>query len=444
MSLKYKIAIFFAIAISFSLTSCKKYLDVKANSNLTTPETAKDLWAILYYSNFLNMASHSANEGADEFYFTPEIVDILPETYKGPYLWDPIAQTEDWLILYRSLLAANSALDNLKAISSQNERNQIKAAALFYRAHLFFQLAQIYAKQYDPTTAASDLGIALRLTSDFNQLTVRATVQQTYDRIVEDLEESLPLLPISPLFKTRPGRPAAHALLARVYLQMGDYTKAKASASECLNLYNHLMDYSELDITSNAHFPLFNDEVIFYAFNNASLIGSSLEKMEPTLYNSFEAEDLRKALFFRSNGDDTFSFKGSYNGPGFLFQGIAVDEVYLIKAECEARAGDVNAAMQSLNALLRKRWKKDYFTEFTASNAEDALTKILNERRKELMCRGLRWLDLKRLNKDPKFAVTLKRVSNGQTHTLPPNDPRYALPIPQTVINMTGIPQNER
>lgn len=100
--------------------------------------------------------------------------------------------------------------------------------------------------------------------------------------------------------------------------------------------------------------------------------------------------------------------------------------------------------MQDLNALLAKRWKTGFFIPFSAGTADEALAIILQERRKELIFRGLRWSDLKRLNKEPRFAVTLKKTIGEKEYILPPNDNRYLFPIPSSVIEMTGIQQNPR
>ena len=89
-------------------------------------------------------------------------------------------------------------------------------------------------------------------------------------------------------------------------------------------------------------------------------------------------------------------------------------------------------------------WNEDGFQIIgEAGNGEDALQKIRDERRKELLMRGLRWADLKRYNRDGAN-VSLTRVVNGVTYVLPPNDPRYAIVIPEDIIKMTGMPQNER
>jgi len=93
---------------------------------------------------------------------------------------------------------------------------------------------------------------------------------------------------------------------------------------------------------------------------------------------------------------------------------------------------------------LAKRWLTGYFIPLSVATPNEALEIILQERRKELVFRGLRWFDLKRLNKDPRFAVTLKRVIEDKEYILPPNDNKYLFPIPSAVIEMTGIKQNPR
>ncbi|MGN6177904.1 MAG: RagB/SusD family nutrient uptake outer membrane protein, partial [Mucilaginibacter sp.] len=111
---------------------------------------------------------------------------------------------------------------------------------------------------------------------------------------------------------------------------------------------------------------------------------------------------------------------------------------------CAARSGDANTAMNNLNTLLRNRYASGTFTNLTASSGDDALNKVLKERRKELLYRGIRWSDLRRLNQESRFQVTLVRNVNGQTYTLPPNDPRYVELIPVDVISNSTMAQNPR
>ena len=81
------------------------------------------------------------------------------------------------------------------------------------------------------------------------------------------------------------------------------------------------------------------------------------------------------------------------------------------------------------------------FTPLTALDKEEALKKIRQERRKELLMRGVRWADLKRHNSEGA-SIELRRVLNGITYTLKPNAPYYALPIPDDIIEQAGVEQN--
>ena len=109
--------------------------------------------------------------------------------------------------------------------------------------------------------------------------------------------------------------------------------------------------------------------------------------------------------------------------------GITTSEMYLVAAECEARQGNIGRAMELLNKLRNNRIVDN--KALTAANREEALKLVLEERRREFALTGLtRFIDLKRLNLDSRFAKTVVHHVVGKDLTLPPNDPRWALPIP--------------
>jgi hypothetical protein len=166
-------------------------------------------------------------------------------------------------------------------------------------------------------------------------------------------------------------------------------------------------------------------------------------RVDPGLYQLYDNNDLRKSIFFKWNGTTgSYHFYGSYDGTINLFNGLATDEVYLVRAEAYARTGDKDKALDYLNTLLMNRWKTSMFTPLTAATDDEALALILEERRKELAFRGLRWPDLRRLNKDARFAVTLSRTMNEKSYTLTPADSKYTFQIPLEVIAKAGIAQN--
>lgn len=441
-----------SIALSLLLLapslSCKKYLDTKSVQTLSSVETLADLEAILN-NLVLNSGAVFPYTNTDEFVLDYADWQSLYEPYNNSYIWDGATENStDWQNLYIVVFHANTVLDNLKEMSTDGETtrsNSIKGAALFHRARAFFDLLQLYSPASDPADGSKKLGIPLRLDADFNKPSIRASVKDSYARIIKDLEEAVSLLPSTPKFKNQPAKISCHALLARTYLQTGDYAKASKAATDCLNIDNTLLDYnsSDIDTLAGSPFKLFNREVIFYVSQGLPI---STAKIDPGLYSAYDDNDLRKVAFFGENPDGSHFFRGSYNGdPYQLFGGLATDEIYLIRAETYIRTHQSELALKDLNTLLSTRYRENTFTPVTSTSASEILERILLERRKELVYRGIRWSDIKRLNREPGFATTIKRdFNNGETYTIAPNDVRYAFLIPQEVIANSSINQNPR
>ena len=434
-----------------SLFGCKKFLDEKPDKKLVVPQSLADLQAILDYYPDMFPDPGSDEVSADNYYLTQADYDaLLSEGQKRIYTWenDKIfdSYTNDWSIAYKKIFFVNTVLDglnNITQIDNVAEYNNIKGQALFIRSKTFLQVVITWALAYDAASANNNLGIPLPLKADFTIPAFRSTVQETYERIITDLKISIPLLPPKGIHVSRASRAAAYGMLARTFFAMRDYSSAGLYADSCLQIHNALLDYNSISSSALYPFPQFNAETIFYSTTGQRQLGDSRAKVDSLLYQSYQGNDLRKILFFRNNGNGSFAFKGNYTGSSSLFYGIATDEILLMRAESFARQGNKNAALADLNTLLVKRWKTGTFLPVTATDANEALSKILAERRKQLLMRGVRWMDIKRLNKEG-YGIIPKRFINSTLYTLPANDLRYALPLPEDVIALSGMPQNPR
>ncbi len=117
----------------------------------------------------------------------------------------------------------------------------------------------------------------------------------------------------------------------------------------------------------------------------------------------------------------------------------------LIKAECEARAGNTSVAVGLLNDLRKKRFKPADYKVLTAATADAAMHLVVDEREREFMGRGFRWFDQKRLSKDAGLIPTITRVFKGATYTLEPGSNRYTYAIADKYIQLNPeIKQNPR
>ncbi len=399
--------------------------------------------------------------GCDDYYLTPEYIPFIDQELINYYTWNDNVDwsiNKDWTFAYRGIYNSNVVIEGIKKTENEHRGstlyNNILGSALFYKSFYYYQLAQVFAPVYNESSAKIDWGIPIRQQADVGEVLSRPSNLETYNTVVGQLWEAINLLPEEQPIKTRPSKIAVEALLAKVYLVMGKYDSAyKYSTASIDKLKDLLIDFNDLDATSLTPFKRFNSEVIVEGMLSPhTLLGSFIARIDETLFNSFDNNDLRKTCYFENAtimGTSGYLFKGSYfENMNNLFGGIAVDEIILIRAECNARLGHTNEAMKDLNDLLRTRWKKNNgvttYIDQTAINDQDALQKILVERRKELVFRGTRWTDLRRLNKEgANIAIT--RIVNGQTYTLAPNDKRYTYLIPSDVISFhPDMPQNPR
>ncbi|MET4545648.1 tetratricopeptide (TPR) repeat protein [Pedobacter africanus] len=435
----------FLVAVQLSTSGCKKYLDEKPVKSVVTINTLKDLQAILnndlYTQNYISITT----AGADEYYLNNENYGSLNEPSRLIYLWDKNSYHGPWAQCYRLVYYANVVLQELDKIEggSEIERNYIKGQALFLRAFFFYELAQVYCKPYT-ADAATDPGIALRIVPDLEVASKRASVAQTYEQIIKDLKAAAGYLKPTREFVSRPYKASAYGLLSRTFMAMRDYEQALHYANLYLEASPDLVDFNDLDPALEPAFTRDNVEIAYYATNEDDIVTYE-PPIDTLLYAMYEDDDLRRSIYFKTGYSGTPTFRGSYS-VSYAFQpfsGIATDEMYLNRAECYARAGKVSEAMLALNALLIKRWKKDEFTDRTANNKEEALQLVLRERRKELVYRGSRWTDVRRLNIEGEN-IELKRVIDGQTYVLPANDKRSVWLLPLEVIQRSGMQQNER
>lgn len=440
------------------LVGCKDFLDVKSNATLVVPTTLEDAQALLDDLFRMNeLVVPSLGEcAADDYYFTESVYSARDEGRRKFYIWDYqeyFGHDNDWGNPYAAIYNANLAIELLAKISKTQDNtsvwNNVLGSALFYRAFYFYGLLTVFAPAYDEDTAEHDLGIVLKLSSNFNEKSRRASVQECFDRIIADLVESLDYLPSYSSHVTRPSKGAALAALARVYLYKRDYEKALYYADQALLLNKQLMDFNgdddmiTINSTANASpFTKFNKETIFYAeLTNPFLFHTSRGIVDSVLYNSYAINDLRGSLFFRVSSEYRY-FRGNYTGNSSRgFGGLSTNELYLIKAECLALLNRPQDGISVLTELLSRRYKPNTLEISNDMTQNAAVEFIRKERRKELFYRSLRFSDLKRYNKEGK-EIFLRRKVGDSEYILEPNSKKYALPLPTDLIDFTRMEQN--
>ncbi|MGN6421200.1 MAG: RagB/SusD family nutrient uptake outer membrane protein, partial [Pseudobacter sp.] len=338
-------------------------------------------------------------------------------------------------------------------------------------------------------------GLPLKLSVSFEEPVVRAPLSKLYEQIEADLTAALAVkLPLMQNGRSRHWRAntaAVNGFAARYYLAMNKYTDALKYANLALQEYSTLVDY-------NTQMQYGRDEVVTinpgpnaqsvtlkfpYTHNNQEDFTDMMAWPEflyfrmlnygrwwympsTALLNLYDqAHDLRyRYHYVEGYSYDRDMTNPSFNYPGYVFfykdripSGPTTAEIWLIKAEAQARTGDFNGAVTTLNALRAKRMTPGAWVNLTATGKDDAIKKVLEERRREMPFVH-RWYDVRRYNNndDPNddvvmtktfYPYTLSSVLSGEpvkTYSMPVNSRRFAAPLPRTeTISSNGaIQQN--
>lgn len=314
MELKYLNIIFLGL-LSICAGCDKNWLDQKPDSSAVVPETLADFQAMLDNTSNMNGSFAGLGQlGADDYYVPDANYQTLQDLEKQWYTWRheiPFSSYEgggEWFLHYQKVLTANLVLDGLNKIdikADPNTFNDVKGQALFQRSLNFYQLAQVFAPPYVASTSANELGIPLRLESNINIRTNRASLKETYDQIIHDLNTAKGLLPDIAVYKTRGSKCAAFGLLARCYLSMREYEKAKVYADSCLQIQNTLLDYNRLNAALSYPVPMLNAEVIFHLTLANYASNPVFSRVSTEHVQLYAPDDLRRRVFFwRFRGND--------------------------------------------------------------------------------------------------------------------------------------------
>ncbi|WP_131838797.1 RagB/SusD family nutrient uptake outer membrane protein [Acetobacteroides hydrogenigenes] len=349
--------------------------------------------------------------------------------------------TYAWKFYYRVIFNVNGIIEglnkNLKAQETDPNFKEIMGQALTYRAWAYFNLVQLYAQRYDyPNVTNSQPGVVLRTTQTVTPQ-ARATVEEVYAQINKDLDEAIILLADAkdPNQISDISLQASQAIKARVALTTGRWADAISNATAAIK--GHSL-FSKKDLQQDSGYPsvfssypgegsewiwgtqqasdqptYFFSYFAFMSWNFSSTnIRTNPKSITRELYEAMPATDARKSMFSLTGMDikarpevNTSALVCSYMSRKFRAAAnsdsrgdiayIRVAEMYLIKAEAEARSNKFADAQQTLFDLVSTR--DNAYVKSTST--DDALiNEILLQRRIELWGEGFRFYDLKRLN----------------------------------------------
>ena len=436
-----KIAILSLMFVVITITSCKKYLDVKPQQTFGNNLAVSTLQGLqtAVVGAFSQMQGGNlygggiiANSELMADYIAPSTniqTDFsLGQLYTHQFNAYNSAAGGMWGDAYAAILTANTVLQYLPNFQSQDPAtcNELKAECLFIRAVMHYELLKMFAQPSGFTADDSHLGIPIRLTpgtATTGQNTPRSSVAQVYAQIIADLQAAESGLTTNKAATGSGGvglgfvsKYAAEAFLAKVYFSQNNFQQAENYATLVINAGFTLNDTLAPSSSLSAYGQLgavTTPETIFEIINTtnddpasgnlhgrfsvapfgSTVPGYSLSTAFATILQSAQAVgDQRYAKLFKKSFGQYFCQKYSPQYANVAVVRLA--EMYLLRAECKAQLGASDADVRS--DYNKTRVRAGLVADNSTSGKAALLSAIRAERDLELAMEGDHFSEVKR------------------------------------------------
>lgn len=423
---KYILKAIFCSALALPLfTSCE--LDQLPTDSLTDQESWKTYNDATNQYNGLLAILRSDISGSNA-YLTDVMSDLFNQrltsaSYGQEHSWrftgSQFGGDAIWANNYSVILQANFILQNIgkfensSTLSDQQKANiyNIKATAYFARAYAYSRMVTRYCKDYEPETAANELGLPIVETVSSEAKPARASLQTTCDTIEANLNHAMTYFDkvaeynegVKPTARIessiyKPNADCVTALRARFYLYEHKFDQAIEEAGTIRNTYllasgsREMLNLWILDEGSEIIYePLQTpDELsgsygIFLSYNlvTSDLSNTEFKGMNPDflptkgLVDLYSDQDVRRKVYFSypKDGYNTFNLGfGTQSG----YQLLTFDQLLGVSADISTTSGDTESGVVFTkyvgNPTLRKQnvWYAQNYNMTKAFRASEA------------------------------------------------------------------------
>ena len=446
------------LVVVLSITSCSdKFLDLEPSSSIPNEDVFKSYQTA--NSALIGTYDQLSSPAFEGLYITI-MSDITGEdvminsvdnwnwfiaVYQLNVLPNYFFSESPWWSGYKAIYDANQIIANAKTIpdATEEDKQRLEGEAKVIRAFVMLKLVQMFTPAYVVDKDAPSILLVTEPRNHTDEDLPRAPLSEVYQQIENDLLSAINLLENKNdkgFFDKR----SAQAILARAYLNMGEWEKARD-----MSMYA----YESLELVTPAGlfdgFYYRNSETIFTVAytpedNNTYLsipsfyypvYGYSSMRANDHFVDMFSKNDIRSNYFVKEpqiDEDRNLILKFShYQSVGNAERiSIRASEMYLIEAECKAELGNFSGAQDALY-VIQKRANPS--AQKSSKVGQDLIDEILVERRKELFGEGFRWNDIKR--KQSRF---VREGDHWVKFDFGPEDNDYyklTFPIPQSEID---------
>jgi len=469
-----------------SLGSCKKWLDVKPSNQISDEELFKDADGIRVALNgiYQNMGdaelygrqlTWGLNSALGQDYtantISLEYQKVMDRLFTDPAVTPGTSKT--WGTAYTTIANINKLLKVMDTKDSSFfplrnvEKNLITGEALALRALLHFELLRLFA----PAPVNDNAGKYLPYQTTYPApITAPSSTSDIAKHIIEDLVKAQSLVAQNDTITNKAAMSgklgtlmlggsgvggvffgyrmnrlnyvAIHALLARVYLYIGDRTNAKKEAeyvykdfsptgrlkwwaftteanSKGLNRYTKLADdiilafYDPNLIVNTKNARLNGANILTYTLADAANWFPGTERDYRT--NLVDAGISAKWL-------ETTSTAQNVPQQNTLLPVLRFSEIYYIYSECLYEEGNTTDALKVFNELRIARGKT---TTFSDASRDGFYNELMNEYRREFIAEGQTVFAFKRLNRNIQIGTKVVPMDNKFVIPLPDGEKNF-------------------
>ena len=430
--------IFIALLSLMIIVSCDNDLD-QFPTNVASSDSLTDFTGVLNAAYFYQHSGATPMAVMGDFRADNALMEEEPYPSFDRYTSD-LTVMEDQFFgpfytgMYRSILSANSVIENSTNATQVGE-------AQFLRALSYFKLVRVFGDVPLNLTGSPS-------TTD-NAILVRQPAAAVYSQIISDLEDAIAALGTD-INNGRASRFAAQGMLGKVYMQLGDFANAASNlgavvsgaGSAGITLQDDFANIFGVDNDLNSEIiyatqisSSISDEYGFSEFWSWSggLDTKSLLPLDPSLVVAFDASeaggetDLRRAVTINEELMASPKFPQT-GGPDHDWIELRLADVILLYAEALNETGNSSGAITELNKIRTRAG----LSGTNASGQADLRQAIADERRLELAFEGQRWFDL----------VRTGTVDAAIGQSVNPNFHIFPIPISEVLASFGTITQN--
>lgn len=353
-----------------------------------------------------------------------------------------------WYRNYKIIKACNELLKLIKPDTTDPMMLSYMAEAKTLRAFAYFNLAQTYQFTFYGNENKPCVPIKTeQMSLEAGNNNPRATVLSVYNLIVEDLNfavDAFAKAGVARRDKMTVNEDVARGLRARVRLVMHDYKGAMEDADKLIALYKPYsrseverptfitasdqnwiwgLIYTENSVAVTTGIANWASMMCSFVSNGYTTGGGVYRKINTNLFNQISPSDVRYGWWLDENmsspnlSQEYLDFVDAKQIPAYSnvkfapaeynlatvyntqhYPMMRVEEMILIKAECQANLNEKDDAVETLTNFVKNYRDQGYICD--ATNADKVKEEVWKQRRIELWGEGQSFFDIMRLNKD--------------------------------------------